>query len=213
MSTSETPADSTTARTGPPAITPVPGEAGCISTRPAPEIENACAGAELQVGREQAERCAAALAGKHFDAFYVSPLARTRATAAAILACQPDAPALMAEPCDWLREIDHGPDENQDEDAVIARIGAEALAAWDAHGVAPRDWQVDAESRLAAWHAFLATAPGPALLVTSNGAARFALLAIGAVADRPLKLATGAYGVICRDADGTLRVESWNVRP
>lgn len=158
--------------------------------------------------------------GRHFAAqgwqfarALVSPLARTRATAAAILACQPNAPALVPEPCDWLREIDHGPDENQGEDAVIARIGAEALAAWDAHGVAPRDWQVDAESRLAAWHAFLATATGPALLVTSNGAARFALLAIGAVADRPLKLATGAYGVICRDADGTLRVESWNVRP
>lgn len=151
--------------------------------------------------------------GWHFARALVSPLARTRATAAAILACQPKAPALVPEPCDWLREIDHGPDENQGEDAVIARIGAEALAAWDAHGVAPRDWLVDAESRLAAWHAFLATAPGPALLVTSNGAARFALLAIGAVADRPLKLATGAYGVICRDADGTLRVESWNVRP
>jgi probable phosphoglycerate mutase len=47
----------------------------------------------------------------------------------------PEAPEL--EPADWLREIDHGPDENQPEELVIARIGAEALAAWDRHGLPP----------------------------------------------------------------------------
>src|SRR5262245_59509081 len=38
VSTSCTPADSTTARTAPPAMTPVPGEAGFRSTCPAPKI-------------------------------------------------------------------------------------------------------------------------------------------------------------------------------
>lgn len=151
--------------------------------------------------------------GWHFAQVLVSPLLRTRATAAAIIAHQPGGKALVAQPCEWLREIDHGPDENQSEASVVARIGADALSAWDERAVPPPGWIVDGAPRLAAWRAFLKEAQGDVLLVTSNGAARFALLAAGAGAGQPLKLATGAYGVIRRDAGDVLHIESWGIRP
>lgn len=149
--------------------------------------------------------------GWRFARVLVSPLARTRQTARAILAHLPDAPE--PEPCDWLREIDHGPDEDRTEDAVLARIGASALAAWDERGEAPPGWTVDTEMRLAAWRALFAADNGPVLLVTSNGAARFSLQA-GPAANVPsLKLLTGSYGVIHRGEDGALDVPVWGKRP
>lgn len=157
--------------------------------------------------------------GWHFARVLVSPLLRTRQTAAAILAAQPH-PA-TPEQADFLREIDHGPDEDQAEDAVIARIGREALAAWDAHAVPPPGWSVAANERIAAWNRLLSTLPpraGPVLLVTSNGAARFALLAdpmlqYGIATLPSLKLPTGSYGVIRKSADGALDVAVWGRRP
>ncbi|MEJ2409010.1 MAG: histidine phosphatase family protein [Novosphingobium sp.] len=156
--------------------------------------------------------------GWHFDRVLVSPLQRTQQTARAILAGQKD--AARPEPADFLREIDHGPDENQPEDMVLARIGQAALSAWDAHGTPPPGWQVDAENRKTAWAA-LFTASGQntaTLLVTSNGAARIALQADAAlkaaIRELPgLKLPTGGYGVIRRSADGALEVPVWGKRP
>ena len=148
--------------------------------------------------------------GWHFAQALVSPLRRTQATAAAILAHQP---VIASRPYEWLREIDHGPDEDRPEAEVMARIGAQALAAWDREGTPPPGWIVDAPARLHAWQAFLTTASQPTLLVTSNGAARFALLALGLAPGGALKLATGAYGLIVREADGALRLAAWDVRP
>lgn len=157
--------------------------------------------------------------GWHFGKALVSPLLRTRQTAEAILAAQsrPVAP----ETADFLREIDHGPDENKTEDAVIARIGKPALAAWDADATPPPGWTVDAPQRTAAWQDFFATRiddDRPTLLVTSNGAARFALLADPALRTRlsdmaTLKMPTGSFGVIVKTADGHLEVLVWGQRP
>ena len=171
-------------------------------------------------GREQAAALGALFAAKgwRFSRALVSPLRRTRETAEAILAAQ-GAGAPRAEPCNWLAEIDHGPDENQTEDKVLARIGGQALAAWDARAIPPPGWSVDAEARIAGWRAFFAKAGEESiLLVTSNGAARFALLAdpalAAAMAHLPgLKLPTGGYGVILRDARGTLEIADWGARP
>jgi len=156
--------------------------------------------------------------GAHFAArgwvvarVLVSPLARTRETARAILAHLPDAPD--PEPCDWLREIDHGPDEDMSEDAVLARVGAEALAAWDERAEPPPGWSVDAEARIAAWSDLFAADAGPTLLVTSNGAARFALIAAGLAGWGGMKLPTGGYGMIRRGASGALDVPVWGERP
>lgn len=167
-------------------------------------------------GAEQAESLGAHFAGEgiQFGRIIMSPLQRTRQTAAAIIAGQvaPVAPTIA----DFLREIDHGPDENQTEDAVLARIGADALAAWDRDATPPPGWSVDADERIAAWRDLFASArPGqrPTLLVTSNGAARFALIAAGIAPGEGLKLATGSFGVIRKAADGTFAVPVWGVRP
>lgn len=155
--------------------------------------------------------------GWRFGRVLVSPLSRTRQTAQAILEHQVEAAA--PESCEWLREIDHGPDENQPEEAVLARIGAKALADWDARAEPPPGWIVEAEARLAGWQAlFDAPAEERVLIVTSNGAARFALLTgglAGGVTSRlpSLKLATGSYGVVTRSASGVLDVPVWGHRP
>jgi len=139
------------------------------------------------------------------------PLRRARETAERIAAALGTA---VAGSPDWLNEIDHGPDEGRAEADVLARIGAQALAAWDEQGVAPPGWRVDADSRIAAWRALFADGgegEGADLLVTSNGAARFALLALGAPAGS-LKLRTGAFGEIALE-EGATRLVRWNVRP
>lgn len=153
----------------------------------------------VESGREQARALATHLAETRFDRCLVSPLARTRQTAAIV------APYLVAEPTDWLREIDHGPDEGQLEEAVTARIGADTLKEWALDGTPPPGWIVDAPARIAAWRAFFAEAEGNVLLVTSNGAAQFARLAL---ALPPAKLRTGSYGEL---GDGG--ITGWNIRP
>ena len=156
-----------------------------------------------------------AASGITFDRALVSPLARTRQTAEAILALGDG--TRTWKPAEWLREIDHGPDENHSEPQVVARIGAAALAAWDAHGIAPPGWSVEAYMRIAAWRRFLAVpGDGATLLVTSNGAARFALLARPELANSgrgDLKLRTGAVAEITADDDLALRLVRWDERP
>jgi len=152
-----------------------------------------------------------AVLGWRFARVLTSPLLRTRDTAGAILRHLADAPA--TEPTEWLREIDHGPDEDQPEGAVLARIGADALAAWDSAGVPPPGWIVEPAMRVAEWRKLFARDDGPVLLVTSNGAARFALLAAGLPGSGDLKLPTGAFGALRRQADGDLHLECWGVRP
>lgn len=166
-------------------------------------------------GRAQAQALGAAFAakGKRFDRALTSPLARSRETLGLILAAQDAPPAI--ETADWLDEIDHGPDEDMPENAVIARIGMAALAAWDRAAQPPPGWRVDAARRIAAWSA-LWCGEGDTLLVTSNGAARFALLShpdlhAQAATLPTLKLRTGAFGTIVRDARG-LRLHDWDRR-
>lgn len=184
---------------------------------PARRIGAATDLALVDSGVVQAEALGLAFArgGIGFDRALAAPLLRTRSTIGGILAQQPA--ALLVEPADWLTEIDHGPDEARLESEVIDRIGEPALARWDHAAEAPDGWIVDAERRIAGWRDLFATAEGYVLIVTSNGAARFALLADPQLqhqaASLPsLKLRTGAYGVIERDTDG-LRLAAWDVRP
>ena len=166
-------------------------------------------------GESQAEALGAHFAaqGIRFSTVFAGALRRTQQTAALILAAQ--AAPLPVVTADFLTEIDHGPDEDKTEDLVLARVGAEALAAWDSAAVPPPGWAVDPDARIAAWRAFAATAEGDTLLVTSNGAARFALLALVAPEARPaaIKLRTGAYGIITGDSSGAYRLSDWDKRP
>lgn len=138
-----------------------------------------------------------------------SPLLRAQQTAQAIA----DATGHRLDGTrDWLSEIDHGPDEGKPEADVVARLGPQAIADWDEHGVAPVGWEVDADARIAGWRAFFSESDeGVDLLVTSNGAARFALISAGLPA-ATLKLRTGALGELMVDG-GAIRLMRWDERP
>lgn len=169
-----------------------------------------------QSGREQAARLGAHFAetGVRFSEAITGPLLRTRETAEAILATQTSPPLLhLAES---LREIDYGPDEGRPEDEVVARIGADALTAWEAGSSVPPGWLVDPQALERDWLALFDVLSidnsDPVLVVTSNGIARFALSALDGAGEHEAKLKTGAYGMI--ELDGSSRkVVKWNSRP
>ncbi|MBB35618.1 MAG: histidine phosphatase family protein [Hirschia sp.] len=173
-------------------------------------------------GQTQAEQLAAHFMLTQPDGFcaaWCSPLMRTRQTAEAILSICENAPSL--ETAEFLREVDYGPDENQPEEDVIARIGQDALDAWEAEAIAPPGWDVDPAGIVESWKAFfvsIGTLPAddlrPALVVTSNGIARFALKAaqVSPDAEFALKLKTAAYGITQVDAQGAAVIRDWNIR-
>jgi probable phosphoglycerate mutase len=152
-----------------------------------------------------------------FSAAYCSALMRTRQTAETILSAHAAAPELRV--LDFLREVDYGPDENQPEEKVIARIGEAALEAWDRDAVPPPGWDISPDDIIADWANLLDALSGPqqsppVLIVTSNGIARFVLDAVTKVQCplESIKLKTGAYGLIRTDKDGAALL-NWNVRP
>lgn len=148
-----------------------------------------------------------------FESAITSPLKRTTQTAETILAARAEAVPLRE--AEFLREIDYGPDENRPEAEVIARIGEEALAAWELRAEPPQGWVVDPERLEQGWRVYIDTVrgkPGDHLVVTSNGIARFALYAIGAEGEAGLKLPTGCFGLI--ELDGPeARLAQWGERP
>ncbi|MEO1251533.1 MAG: histidine phosphatase family protein [Pseudomonadota bacterium] len=171
-----------------------------------------------QSGKAQAARLAEHFKadGIVFDQIIASPLRRARETAEAILRNQDPEPHF--ETNDALLEIDYGPDENQPEDAVRARIGEDALARWEQESTPPPGWIIDADAVRARWRSLMgdiAARPGveTALLVTSAGVARFLFeIAEEAPLEATRKLRTGAYGVATLD-NGRLAINTWNLRP
>lgn len=152
-----------------------------------------------------------------FAKAYCSPLLRTRQTAEAILSASENAPELKT--LEFLREIDYGPDENQPEDNVIARLGQSAIEAWDREAVPPPGWNVDPARLKQDWRELIAelgidVMQQPVLIVTSNGIARFVLDAVTSMDTdlQSIKLKTGAYGLIQAER-ATVSLTAWNVRP
>lgn len=168
-------------------------------------------------GLAQAEALARHFAanGITFDRVLSGDLKRTRRTAEAIAGGQP------IETAAFLTEIDHGPDEGQPEAAVIDRIGNEAITLWDTQWVAPEGWEVGAQWRLSAWREFVERVAeelprGTILLVTSNGAARFGLAALGLKPGENrtgVKFRTGSYGVLEVGRGANFRLLGWDMRP
>lgn len=168
-------------------------------------------------GVAQAEALARHFAanGVSFDRVLSGELQRTRRTAEAIASGQP------IETAPFLTEIDHGPDEGQPETSVIDRIGNDAITLWETEWVAPEDWEVGAQWRLLAWREFVERVVeehprGTILLVTSNGAARFALAALGLKPGENragVKFRTGSYGVLEVGSGADFRLLGWNIRP
>jgi probable phosphoglycerate mutase len=172
-------------------------------------------------GLAQAEALGAYFAreGVIFARALSSGLQRTRATGEAILARQPH--PLVLETAEFLAEVDHGPDENQTEDAVLARIGRAALELWDAEAAPPPGWDVRPEWRRAQWLTFADEATtahrnDAILLVTSNGAGRFALSAFGLKPGgkaQGVKFRTGSFGLVEAGGGGKFRLLDWDRRP
>lgn len=169
------------------------------------------------VGVAQAEALARHFAanGVSFDRVLSGELKRTRRTAEAIAGDRP------IETAPFLTEIDHGPDEGQQESAVIDRIGNDAITLWETQWVAPEGWEVGAQRRLLAWREFVKRVAeelprGTILLVTSNGAARFALAALGLKPGENragVKFRTGSYGVLEIGSGADFRLLGWDIRP
>lgn len=119
-----------------------------------------------------------------------------------------------------FNEMDYGPDENLGEDAVIERIGQDALDLWNEQAILPGGWVLDVGQTIANWLDFadetLSRPPHTVLVVTSNGIARFAPHITGDfdgfAARYPLKLSTGAIGVFENYGEGWT-CTAWNIRP
>lgn len=164
---------------------------------------------EMQAGALGAHFAAMGLAPVRIIA---GPLKRTLQTARVISGALggPD-----IELDERLREIDYGPDEGKPEEDVVARIGREALEAWETRALVPEGWQVEPAGLIAMWDALISEASGAhgdTMVVTSNGIARFVPCLANAGKTVPLKLRTGAYGVIGL-ANGEARVIDWDLRP
>lgn len=122
-----------------------------------------------------------------------------------------------------FNEIDYGPDENQPEDKVIARVGAEALMAWEAKAQVPSGWKVDPLGIIKNWQDFSTRltqdyAGKIILVVTSNGIARFAPYLTGDfsafTAQYGIKISTGALCVFENTPPAkTWDCLQWNVKP
>ena len=116
-------------------------------------------------------------------------------------------------------EIDYGLDENATEEEVIARHGAQAIEAWNDHGILPQGWYADLEKIDEAWRAVAEEARGKNILViTSNGIARFAPRLTRDEAQfrkkNQIKMATGAVSLFAPTENPRyFSCLLWNFRP
>lgn len=153
------------------------------------------------------------------DIVYAGPLKRTMETAQ--IAIKESGVSNPVYQLEIFKEIDYGPDENKPEDAVIARIGAQAIKEWDDHAIVPDGWQVAPDQIIQHWIDFAAHITThddneTILAVTSNGIARFAPYITGDfegfARDHKIKLSTGALAIF--EHDGTRwSVKEWNLKP
>lgn len=152
------------------------------------------------------------------DLIFASPLQRTQTMARIVredldLGCP-------IQTLDFLREVDYGPDEDQSDEAVKARIGEQALKDWEERAIVPPGWKADPAGLKQNWVDFGKTLPDgkTVLVVTSNGIARFAHALTGNFEESSkrlgLKLATGALSLFRKEPDSvSWACTQWNIRP
>ncbi len=171
-------------------------------------------------GREQGRQIGTWLKAQDLlpEVTYCSNLQRTRETAE--LAIKASGYAQPVYPLAMFDEIDYGPDEDKEEADVIARIGADALKAWDNQAIVPDGWAFDPAKTIRDWKDFAQHIVDDdqdiVLVVTSNGIARFAPHITGDfdgfARSHSLKIFTGAVCVL-EHSDGQWYVRHWNVKP
>lgn len=157
------------------------------------------------------------------DIVFSAGLQRARQTAEHALAALGINPPIRQ--LDIFNEIDYGPDENKPETDVIARLGPDALKAWDEQAIVPDGWLVDPAAIINAWQDFAEMLcrdyqGQTVLVVTSNGIARFAPYLTGDFdafkAEYGLKIATGALCLFTHDNESPTAnwdCLGWNWRP
>lgn len=156
------------------------------------------------------------------DVVYSSNLRRTQETAR--IAIKESGVTNPVFALDIFNEIDYGPDENRPAAEVQARIGEEALKAWDEHGIVPPGWKADPEAIIQNWLGFADQIRAhddneTVLVVTSNGIAKFAgfILSKGYTMNHGVpgvlpKLSTGALGILIHQG-GRWVVKEWGLKP
>lgn len=148
---------------------------------------------------------------------YVSELQRTKQTAEYALKTMQMQTSVLVD--DRFNEIDYGIDEGKPENEVVARLGQDALTAWDKSAVAPMGWNVNPLKIQQQWQEFaksLQNKHQTILVVTSNGIARF----IGSILPNPdsfmqsqtIKLSTGALACFHFE-NGSWQCDYWNKQP
>ncbi|CAM2732794.1 phosphoglycerate mutase [Legionella steigerwaltii] len=155
------------------------------------------------------------------DVIFTSKLKRTIQTAEQ--AQQAMGTNLPIETLTIFNEIDYGPDENQPEEHVVARIGKEAINAWESQAVVPEGWKVDPSALIKNWIDFSNRIRKEhigktCLVVTSNGIARFSPYLTGDFAtfsaQYGIKIATGALCVFeNKEPSMEWQCRAWNVKP
>ncbi len=176
----------------------------------------------VEKGEEQARAIGRYLSAHKMipDVVYSSNLQRTYQTAK--IAIKESGVTNPVFQLDIFNEIDYGPDENQTEDKVIARIGEDALKDWDEQGIVPDGWKVDPVDIIQNWLSFADQICAhddneTVLVVTSNGIARFAPHITGnfhAFSEaHNIKLSTGALAILKHDRIDGWTVTDWNVKP
>lgn len=172
-------------------------------------------------GEAQARRIGDYLRRRHVvpGVVFAAPLKRSYDTARlAVEALERDLPITIDE---RFNEINYGPDENQPESAVVARIGDQALRDWNERAKVPPGWLVDPQAIIQDWLAFGDTcrqsfSGQTVLVVTSNGIARFAPHLTGDFEGfrrkHGIKIATGALCFL-RAQGSRWAIEQWNLQP
>lgn len=122
-----------------------------------------------------------------------------------------------------FNEIDYGPDENQPEEQVLARIGGEALRAWETNATVPNGWNIDPQEIIKNWVDFSLRltrefSGQTILVVTSNGIARFAPCLTGDfsgfAAQCDIKISTGALCIFEKETGSSVwTCTEWNIKP
>lgn len=175
----------------------------------------------VEKGREQARKLGEYIKENNMipDVVYSSNLQRTIETAT--IAIHKSGISNPVYQLDIFNEIDYGPDENKIESDVIARIGEEAIKAWDKNAVVPDGWAVDPDQIIKNWTGFAKHITEhdndeTILVVTSNGIARFAPYITGNYEafrrQYNIKLSTGALGIL-EFKNSAWHVKDWNIKP
>lgn len=122
---------------------------------------------------------------------------------------------------DRFNEVDCGIDDGKPESEIRARLGDEAIRAWDENFVVPDGWNVKPDLIKEQWQEFLKLLTSDyedqkVAVITSGGIGRFALTFATNFShfkeEHGIKIKTGSYGVMKHGADGWV-IESLSLRP